>query len=98
MLGVALFGLSGPITVNGQEYNAVMPSMGHLSDKDLAAALTYVFGSWGNSLAAVSPEEVAALRVKLGREDRAEGQRHTGATEGEMRYQGTPAASIRRGA
>jgi nitrite reductase (NO-forming)/hydroxylamine reductase len=90
VLTAALFGLSGPITVNGQEYNAVMPSMGHLSDDDLAAALTYVFGSWGNSLAAVSPEEVAALRVKLGREDRAEGQRHTGATEGEMRYQGTP--------
>jgi nitrite reductase (NO-forming)/hydroxylamine reductase len=90
VLGVALFGLSGPITVNDQEYNAVMPSMGHLSDKDLAAALTYVFGSWGNSLAAVSPEEVAALRVKLGHEDRAEGQRHTGATEGEMRYRGTP--------
>ena len=46
VLAVALFGLSGPITVNDQEYNAVMPSMGHLSDKDLAAALTYVFGSW----------------------------------------------------
>ena len=40
VLGVALFGLSGPITVNDQEYNAVMPSMGHLSDEDLAAALT----------------------------------------------------------
>ena len=90
VLGVALFGLSGPITVNDQEYNAVMPSMGHLSDEDLAAALTYVFGSWGNALAAVTPDEVAALRVKLGHEDRAEGQRHTGATEGEMRYQGTP--------
>jgi nitrite reductase (NO-forming)/hydroxylamine reductase len=90
VLAVALFGLSGPITVNGQEYNAVMPSMGHLSDEDLAAALTYVFGSWGNSLAAVTRDEVAALRVKLGHEDRAEGQRHAGATEGEMRYQGTP--------
>ena len=90
VLAVALFGLSGPITVNGQEYNGVMPSMGHLKDEDLAAALTYVFNSWGNSLAAVTPSEVAALRTKLGREDRAEGQRHTGATEGELRYQGTP--------
>ncbi len=90
VLAVALFGLSGPITVNGLEYNGVMPSMGHLKDEDLAAALTYVFNSWGNSLAAVTPSEVAALRTKLGREDRAEGQRHTGATEGELRYQGTP--------
>ncbi len=92
VLAVALFGLSGPIIVNEQEYNAVMPSMGYLSDEDLAAALTYVFNSWGNSLAAVTPSEVAALRVKLGREDRAEGERHTGATEGELRYQGTPSA------
>ena len=90
VLSVALFGLTGPITVNGQQYNAVMPSMGHLSDGDLAAALTYVFGSWGNSLAAVTPEEVAALRVKLGQEDRAGGQPHTGASASEMRYQGAP--------
>ena len=90
VLSVALFGLSGPITVNDQEFNAVMPSMGHLSDTDLAAALTYVFNSWGNSLAAVSPSEVAALRVKLGQEDRAKGQPHTGATESELRYSGAP--------
>ncbi|MEM8816905.1 MAG: cytochrome D1 domain-containing protein [Pseudomonadota bacterium] len=90
VLAVALFGLSGPITVNDQEYNAVMPSMGHLSDAELAAAMTYVFNSWGNEYAAVSSGEVAALRVQLGQEDRAEGQRHTGASEGEMRYQGTP--------
>ncbi len=90
VLSVALFGLTGPITVNDQEYNAVMPSMGHLSDADLAAALTYVFNSWGNSLAAVSPSEVAALRVKLGQEDRAKGQPHTGATESELRYSGAP--------
>ena len=92
VLAVALFGLSGPITVNGQEYNGVMPSMGHLKDEDLAAALTYVLNSWGNSYAAVTPSEVAALRTKLGHEDRAEGQRHTGATEGELRYRGTPSA------
>ena len=90
VLAAALFGLSGPITVNGEQYNGVMPSMGHLSDDELAAALTYVFGSWGNSLAAVTPDEVGALRIELGQEDRASGQRHTGATEGEMRYRGTP--------
>jgi len=92
VMSAALFGLSGPITVNGVEYNGVMPSLGHLSDADLAAALTYVFGSWGNDLAAVSVEEVAALRVELGQEDRAAGQRHQGATEGELKYRGTPSA------
>ena len=92
VMAAALFGLSGPITVNGVEYNGVMPSLGHLPDEDLAAALTYVFGSWGNTGAAVSVAEVAALRVELGQEDRAAGQRHVGATEGELKYQGAPSA------
>ena len=92
VMSAALFGLSGPITVNGVEYNGVMPSLGHLPDEDLAAALTYVFGSWGNSGAAVSVEEVAALRIELGQEDRAAGERHQGATEGELQYQGAPSA------
>ena len=92
VMSAALFGLSGPITVNGVEYNGVMPSMGHLKDEDLAAALSYVFNAWGNDGAAVSVEEVAALRVELGQEDRAAGQRHKGATEGELSYQGAPSA------
>ena len=92
VLAAALFGLSGPVTVNGQEYNGVMPSMGYLSDQELADVLTYVFGSWGNSGAAVSVAEVAALRTELGQQDRAAGERHTGTTEGEMRYQGGASA------
>jgi nitrite reductase (NO-forming)/hydroxylamine reductase len=92
VLSAALFGLSGPITVNGKDYNGVMPSMGYLSDDELAAALSYVFSSWGNTGSAVSVEEVAALRAELGQGDRAAGERHTGATEGELRYRGTPSA------
>jgi nitrite reductase (NO-forming)/hydroxylamine reductase len=92
VLAAALFGLQGPITVNGVEYNGVMPSLGHLTDADLAAAVTYVFGSWGNDLAAVSMEEVAALRAELGQTDRASGQRHVGSTEGELKYEGAPTA------
>ena len=92
VMSAALFGLSGPITVNGVEYNGVMPSLGHLPDEDLAAALTYVLGSWGNNGAAVSVAEVAALRAELGQEDRAAGERHVGATEGELKYQGAPSA------
>jgi nitrite reductase (NO-forming)/hydroxylamine reductase len=92
VLAAALFGLEGPITVNGVEYNGVMPSLGHLRDEDLAAAITYVFGSWGNDLAAVSAEEVAALRAELGQTDRAAGSRHVGTTEGELTYEGAPTA------
>ena len=92
VLATALFGRSGPITVNGADFNGVMPSMGYLTDQQLADVLTFVFGSWGNSGAAVSVGEVAELRAELGQTDRAAGQRHTGATEGELRYSGAPLA------
>lgn len=97
VMSAALFGLSGPVTVNGVEYNGVMPSMGHLPNDDLAAVLTYVFGAWGNDGSAVSVAEVAALRVELGQEDRAAGERHVGATEGEMKYEGAPVAMTGEG-
>ena len=93
VLQAALFGLSGPITVNGVDYNGVMPSMGYLTDQELADAVSYVFASWGNDMAAVSVEEVAALRAEMGEAgEMVAGERHTGATEGEMRYRGTPSA------
>jgi len=94
VMSAALFGLSGPITVNDIEYDGVMPSLGHLSDEDLAAGLSYVFNAWGNDGAAVTVEEVAALRVELGQTDRAAGERHQGATEGELSYQGAPSAIV----
>jgi len=97
VMSAALFGLSGPVTVNGVEYNGVMPSMGHLPDEDLAAALSYVFGAWGNDGAAVNVAEVSALRIELGQEDRAAGERHQGATEGEMKYEGAPVAMTGEG-
>ena len=92
MMTAALFGLSGPITVNGEDYNGVMPSMGHLPDQDLADVLTYVLNAWGNDGSAVSIDEVSALRVKLGQTDRAAGEPHLGATESELRYRGTASA------
>lgn len=98
VLATALFGLSGSITVNDQEYNSVMPSMGYLSDVDLAAGLTYVLNSWGNSYAAVSVDEVAALRVELGQQDRATGQPHSGTTASELSYEGAPLAITGEGA
>ncbi len=93
VMQAALFGLSGPITVNGVDYDGVMPSMGYLNDQELADALTYVFASWGNTGSAVSVEEVAALRAELGEAGQmAAGERHTGASETELRYEGAPLA------
>jgi nitrite reductase (NO-forming) len=58
-------GLSGKVTVNGQEFNGVMPAWS-LSDDDIANVLTYAYASWGNSGKEVSAQEVKSNRVKPG--------------------------------
>jgi nitrite reductase (NO-forming) len=63
-VNIAVHGLKGRVTVNGQEYDNVMPPMGHLSDAELANILTFVRSNWGNSGEAVSPDEVAKERTK----------------------------------
>lgn len=60
---VLLHGRQGPITVNGVNYNNVMPSF-PLSDEDIANALTYTYNNFGNSGKEVTPEEVKALRAE----------------------------------
>ena len=45
------------------DYQNRMPGFAHLGDADLAAILTYVRGSFGNSAGAVSAEDVAAARA-----------------------------------
>jgi nitrite reductase (NO-forming) len=60
---VVLNGLSGPITVNGNPYNSVMPPMSQLNDDEIANILTYVLIAWNNQDGVVTPEEVAEVRA-----------------------------------
>jgi nitrite reductase (NO-forming) len=62
LIGHIIHGLQGPIMVNGMKYDGVMPPMPHLPDDEIAAALSYVLGSWGNGLPPVTPGDVAAVR------------------------------------
>jgi nitrite reductase (NO-forming) len=55
-------GMSGPLTVNGTLFNAPMPASADLDDEQVAAVLTYVRTSWGNTLGPVTPDEVARHR------------------------------------
>jgi hypothetical protein len=49
----------GDIEINGEWFNNVMPPQGLLlNDEELAAVLTYVRNSWGNSASAITPEMV----------------------------------------
>jgi nitrite reductase (NO-forming) len=60
-IATVIMGRSGPITVNGEAYDGVMPAL-LLSDEDVANVLTYVYNSWGNNQSVVTPAEVAAAR------------------------------------
>ena len=60
---ILLHGLEGPIKVNGESFNSVMPAL-NLSDDDVANVITYVRNSFGNSGDAVTLEEVAAAKTE----------------------------------
>ena len=54
-------GVSGPITVNGKEYDNLMPSLG-LTDQEVADVMNYINNSWGNNVKEpVTVKEVAAI-------------------------------------
>lgn len=57
-------GKTGEMTVNGVKYNNTMPPQ-PISDEEIAAVLTYVYSSWGNSGNAFTVDEVKAVRAKL---------------------------------
>lgn len=56
-----LKGVSGKITVNGKEYNSVMPAVA-LNDEQAANVLTYILNSFGNDGGQISPADVAKER------------------------------------
>ncbi len=56
-------GKSGEMVVNGMTYNGVMPPQ-PLNDEEIAAVLTYVYSSFGNTGGAITAAEVKAVRDK----------------------------------
>jgi nitrite reductase (NO-forming) len=63
LIGVVLNGLTGKVTVNGKDYNSVMPPMSQLSNDEVASILTFVMNEWGNPGGAITPSEVAKVRA-----------------------------------
>lgn len=61
-IGAVKNGLAGPITVNGERYDGVMPGLG-LKDEAIANVLTYVYHMWGNSKIVVTPDDVKNVKV-----------------------------------
>ncbi len=61
-----LHGLTGKVTVNGKEYNSVMPPMNQLNDDEVANILTYVLNTWGNPGGRIGADEVKKVRAQPG--------------------------------
>jgi nitrite reductase (NO-forming) len=61
---VLLEGRQGPITVNGQSFDGVMPNFS-LSDDDIAAVLSYVRNNFGNAGSSLKPGDVQRVRDSL---------------------------------
>ncbi len=64
-IAIVLHGRRGAITVNGHNYNNVMPDL-NLSNQQVADVLTYVSEAWGNHAGIVTEKTVAAERKRLG--------------------------------
>lgn len=63
---IILQGLTGPVVVNGESYDGMMPPHGHLKELDdatLAGLMTYMRRNWGNKADPVSVETVTAIRA-----------------------------------
>ncbi len=84
-----LNGLSGPITVNGTEYNAVMPNLSYIKDSDVADIVTFVVNSFGNKGGEINAAQVAAAR---GGEKVTGPSDHPVSSGSEMAYSGAPLA------
>lgn len=65
LIKIILKGQSGRIEVHGRYYNGVMPPFRNLSNKEVAAVLTYMRQNFENDTTAVTVKEVKAVRDTL---------------------------------
>ncbi len=65
LVQILLHGIAGPIEVRGQVYAGVMPAFAQLSDGEIAAVLTHVRSTWGNSASPITADQVTAGRNRF---------------------------------
>jgi mono/diheme cytochrome c family protein len=62
LIHVLLYGIQGPIEVDGKPYTGTMPGWkGTLSNADIAAVATHVRKSWGNAYGQITEADVAKV-------------------------------------
>ncbi len=64
---IVFYGLQGPITVKGTEYNSVMAPVGaQMTDEEAAAVISYVRTSWSNSADEITVDVIKKVKEKYG--------------------------------
>ncbi|GAB5602837.1 cytochrome C-552 [Thermus sp. FJN-A] len=65
LIRVVLYGLQGPLSVEGKTYNGLMPPFRQLKDQEVADLLNHVLTAFAKSKAKpISAEEVKAQRAR----------------------------------
>lgn len=62
LIKIVVQGLSGPIEVNGVDYNMEMPAFNFLSDTQIADVVEYIRSEFGNINDTVTPDEVKKIK------------------------------------
>jgi mono/diheme cytochrome c family protein len=62
LVKIALEGISGKITVKGDEWDMVMPGWAHLSDQQLADIMNYILMTWAEKPRMLKPEFIGSKR------------------------------------
>lgn len=89
VIDIILNGMSGPLEVNGVNYNATMPPQANLADDIIASITNHVLSSWGNSGEQVTAEYVARIRAGDGKkQNSAEETQHKDVSPEEAGYRG----------
>jgi mono/diheme cytochrome c family protein/glucose/arabinose dehydrogenase len=73
LVSIVLFGLTGPVKVNGHLYESPevsgdMPGIGYdkeMQNEDIAQLLSYIRKSWRNNAERITTEQVGTIRQKL---------------------------------
>ena len=63
VIGILDHGLQGKISVQGKDYQGMMPAWkGNLTDQQIADVITYIRSAWGNKAGAVTAAQVTAVK------------------------------------
>lgn len=61
-VAAVVHGLEGPIKVNGESFNSVMPAM-NLTDEQVANVMTFILNSWDNKGGEITVDQVKQVRA-----------------------------------